>query len=74
MATITNEELRALDVEELAVKLRECKEELFNLRFQVATGPNGKSRTSSMLFAKRLLVSTQLFVNENLESEVRREY
>jgi large subunit ribosomal protein L29 len=38
MATITNEELRALDVEELAAKLRECKEELFNLRFQVATG------------------------------------
>ena len=38
MATITNEELRQLGVEELAAKLRECKEELFNLRFQVATG------------------------------------
>ena len=38
MATNTNEELRALGEEELAAKLRESKEELFNLRFQVATG------------------------------------
>ncbi len=38
MATNTNEELRALAAEELAAKLRESKEELFNLRFQVATG------------------------------------
>ena len=38
MATNTNEELRALGEEELTAKLRESKEELFNLRFQVATG------------------------------------
>ena len=31
-------ELRALDDEELAAKLVESKEELFNLRFQNATG------------------------------------
>jgi len=37
MATTVNE-LRALEVDELATKLREAKEELFNLRFQAATG------------------------------------
>ena len=31
-------ELRGLEDEELAIKLREAKEELFNLRFQAATG------------------------------------
>jgi large subunit ribosomal protein L29 len=31
-------ELRSLDGEELVAKLREAKEELFNLRFQAATG------------------------------------
>jgi len=35
---ITAEELRALSAEELQVKLKESKEELFNLRFQAATG------------------------------------
>ena len=35
---VTTEELRALASEELANKLREPKEELFNLRFQAATG------------------------------------
>jgi len=35
---ITAEELRALSTEELQVKLKESKEELFNLRFQAATG------------------------------------
>jgi large subunit ribosomal protein L29 len=35
---VTTEELRALPSEELATKLRESKEELFNLRFQAATG------------------------------------
>ena len=38
MATKTNEELRALSPEEITEKLRESKEELFNLRFQAATG------------------------------------
>ncbi len=36
--TITAEELRQLSDEELAGKVREMKEELFNLRFQAATG------------------------------------
>ena len=31
-------ELRELNDEDLVVKLREAKEELFNLRFQAATG------------------------------------
>ena len=35
---VTAEQLRALSTDELAIKLRESKEELFNLRFQVATG------------------------------------
>ena len=35
---VTTEELRALSSEELATNLRESKEELFNLRFQAATG------------------------------------
>ena len=38
MATKTNEELRALSPEEITEKLRESKEELFNLRVQAATG------------------------------------
>ncbi len=39
MANIVSAEtLRALSTDELAVKLREAKEELFNLRFQAATG------------------------------------
>ena len=36
--TITTEELRHLSAEELTGKVREMKEELFNLRFQAATG------------------------------------
>jgi large subunit ribosomal protein L29 len=36
--TLTAEELRGLSTDELAMKLREAKEELFNLRFQAATG------------------------------------
>ncbi|AEH11228.1 MULTISPECIES: 50S ribosomal protein L29 [Protofrankia] len=38
MATATADELRALSRQDLADKLREAKEELFNLRFQAATG------------------------------------
>jgi large subunit ribosomal protein L29 len=36
--TNTNEVLRQLSADELSDKLREAKEELFNLRFQAATG------------------------------------
>jgi large subunit ribosomal protein L29 len=38
MAAITANELRNSDAEDLVLKLREAKEELFNLRFQAATG------------------------------------
>ena len=37
-ASTSAAELRALDAEELEIKLRDAKEELFNLRFQNATG------------------------------------
>jgi large subunit ribosomal protein L29 len=49
MATVTTAaELRALSGEDLAGKLSESKEELFNLRFQNATGQlenNARLRT-----------------------------
>jgi large subunit ribosomal protein L29 len=38
MPTTTATELRGLEDDELVTKLREHKEELFNLRFQSATG------------------------------------
>ncbi len=38
MATTPTGELRVMDDEGLATKLVEAKEELFNLRFQAATG------------------------------------
>jgi large subunit ribosomal protein L29 len=39
MSTVTKAaELRVLEDDELVSKLREAKEELFNLRFQAATG------------------------------------
>lgn len=38
MAATTAGELRNVDAEDLVTKLREAKEELFNLRFQAATG------------------------------------
>ena len=38
---LTPTELRGLDDERLVDELRKAKEELFNLRFQSATGPQG---------------------------------
>ena len=38
MAGVTASEVRELTEEELVLRLREAKEELFNLRFQSATG------------------------------------
>jgi large subunit ribosomal protein L29 len=35
---VSAEELRALSTEDLQAKLKDAKEELFNLRFQAATG------------------------------------
>lgn len=37
-AGVAASELRELSAEELVLRLRESKEELFNLRFQMATG------------------------------------
>ena len=48
MATTATSELRELNEEELVLRLREAKEELFNLRFQAATGQlesHGRLRT-----------------------------
>ncbi len=51
MASVANKQardLRELDDDEIQTRLRESKEELFNLRFQVATGQldnNARLRT-----------------------------
>ncbi|WP_375480573.1 50S ribosomal protein L29 [uncultured Jatrophihabitans sp.] len=44
MASSTTAELRELNAEELDTRLRESKEELFNLRFQTATGQLDNNR------------------------------
>jgi large subunit ribosomal protein L29 len=41
---VTAQEIRALGDEEIVTRLREAKEELFNLRFQVATGQLDNNR------------------------------
>jgi large subunit ribosomal protein L29 len=41
---VSTGELRELTDEELTVRLRESKEELFNLRFQMATGQLNNNR------------------------------
>ena len=42
--TTTTAELRELGQDELVLRLREAKEELFNLRFQMATGQLDNNR------------------------------
>jgi large subunit ribosomal protein L29 len=44
MTTSQTSELRELHDEELQTRLRESKEELFNLRFQMATGQLDNNR------------------------------
>ena len=44
MADQTASELRGVDDDELMSRLRNAKEELFNLRFQVATGQLDNNR------------------------------
>lgn len=44
MAETTAASLRELGGEELVIRLRESKEELFNLRFQLATGQMDNNR------------------------------
>ena len=43
-AGVAASELRELTAEELVLRLREAKEELFNLRFQMATGQLDNNR------------------------------
>jgi large subunit ribosomal protein L29 len=43
-AVTSASDLRSLAADELVAKLREAKEELFNLRFQVATGQLDNNR------------------------------
>ena len=43
-STTTSAELRELTDEELTLRVREAKEELFNLRFQMATGQLDNNR------------------------------
>ena len=43
-ASTTASELRELTEEELVLRLKEAKEELFNLRFQMATGQLDNNR------------------------------
>ncbi|MGH3672042.1 MAG: 50S ribosomal protein L29 [Pseudonocardiaceae bacterium] len=43
-ATTSASELRELTDDELVLRLRESKEELFNLRFQMATGQMNNNR------------------------------
>ena len=43
-ASTSAAELRELSNEELALRVREAKEELFNLRFQMATGQLDNNR------------------------------
>jgi large subunit ribosomal protein L29 len=43
-AGLSAPELRELSADELATRLRESREELFNLRFQVATGQLDNNR------------------------------
>ena len=43
-AGLTAPELRELSADELGTRLRESKEELFNLRFQMATGQLSNNR------------------------------
>ena len=64
MSTVTAEALRANSTEELNEKLREAKEELFNLRFQAATGQL-ESHGRLTAVRKRLHVFTQYCVNVN---------
>lgn len=44
MAGSQTSELRELNTEDLTTRLREAKEELFNLRFQLATGQLDNNR------------------------------
>jgi ribosomal protein L29 len=54
---VTPGELRELTDDELKERLRESKEELFNLRFQMATGQLSNNRRLRTVRSRRLLSS-----------------
>jgi len=68
------EELRNMDNKDLVEKLRESKEELFNLRFQGATGQlesHGRLRAVRKDIARiyTILRERELGITPNIESE-----
>jgi large subunit ribosomal protein L29 len=73
MATTTAAELRNLGRDELMTKLGEAKEELFNLRFQAATGQlesHGRLRAVRKDIARIYTVMTEraLGITEEVEA------
>ena len=56
-------ELRSLDNDDLVAKLKESKEELFNLRFQSATGQLTNNRRLRTVRARILPASTPCCVS-----------
>ena len=57
-----NEKLRDLTIEELELKLKDLKEELFNLRFQHAT--NQLDNPMKMVEVKRTIARVKTVIRE----------
>ena len=57
-----NEKLRDLTIEELQLKLKDLKEELFNLRFQHAT--NQLDNPMKMVEVKRTIARVKTVIRE----------
>jgi large subunit ribosomal protein L29 len=75
MATVTAAELRNLGREELLEKLGDAKEELFNLRFQAATGQlesHGRLRAVRKDIARIYTVMTEraLGITDDVDADV----
>ena len=75
MATVTAAELRNLGRDELMTKLGEAKEELFNLRFQAATGQlesHGRLRAVRKDIARIYTVLTEraLGITEDVDAQI----
>ena len=59
---MTNQEIRKLTNEEIIAKIDECKEELFNLRFQQATG--SLEKTSRINELRKLVARMKTILRE----------
>ena len=59
---MTNKEIRELSNEEILSKIEETKEELFNLRFQQATG--SLEKPSRIRELRRLVARMKTILNE----------